>query len=118
MRHQLAEKLIIDSAVDSGVAYTRAVTTGGKAGVRVEVRALYSQTSLATIVAVEQSVDLINWSTPLFSTGTIATAPSVTSAKTTSTSSAVLAGYVRLKFTNGTGKACYAASVEFFDFAP
>ncbi len=118
MEQRIADNLILDSSVNSGVEYSPAMRTEGKSGKRLELRAIYASGTIAAAAMVEQSVDMVNWSAPLFTVSTLTTAPTSATGLTNSTSSATLAGYVRVKFTNTANKACVAAVVDFFDYVP
>lgn len=119
MEQKLVNNLILDASVDGGVFYTRALSNEGRTGMYVNMQILNAAAGgFTTYAEVEQSVDLVNWSSPLFTTGNVVAAPGATSVRTSSTSSAVLAGYVRVKFTHVGAKACASATVDFFDYVP
>ena len=115
---KIVNNLILDTSVNSGVAYSRAISTDGKTGMRLDLKAIYAGGAFTTLAEVEQSVDLVNWSASLFTTTPLTLTASTVSAKTSSTSTATLAGYVRVKFTVTGAKTCVAAVADFFDYLP
>lgn len=118
MEQKIVKNLILDASVDGGVFYTPAISNEGRTGMYLNMQILNAAGGITTYAEVEQSVDLVNWSSPLFTLGTLLTAPAVTSSRTSSTTSATLAGYVRVKFTHLGAKACVSATVDFFDYVP
>jgi hypothetical protein len=115
--HQIATALLVDRAgADTGVAFTPAVETGGKTGVRIQVTAIYAPVTIALTAEVQHSVDMMNWSTALLTTPSLTTAPGTTSAETNSTATMPLGGYVRVKFTEGNTRVVVSATLSFFDF--